>query len=442
MPARLIVIGSDPPVVHPLAAFTTIGRDNTSVVFLDDEFVAGDHARIVLTRASQWEIRGVNECLVVVDGARITDSRVLRSGDTFVIGGTHLRFEADEIESSADRHFANVVAAPDPGPPTVWVVPRGNECVVLRRRAGDVFRGGPPQLEELGGVAMPAGAPHVVDVAADMLVFARRGRLTIVRGLVRGPRDERSVEVPGRTKIHALALIDGVVYVGAGTGLNMLGWVDTRGEPVWQRIEVPAGMHSPFKGIDGFAVCGTCMVAVDDLAEPRFFLFYDVSRPRAPWLVDVQQFGSRLVGARVDGVAANGRMMALLTHRYGHSEIELLGLPRLAPHGWLGDVWRLPDGSAAEPVHDWRAVAMLGDTLYIAAGADGVGVVHVPAEPQDVPLTVRFVPVAAEPVIDVCPVDEAHVLVVVLRKRRGLRLWSEGADTRLIEVPSARVEAT
>ena len=82
--------------------------------------------------------------------------------------------------------------------------------------------------------------------------------------------------------------------------------------------------------------------------------------------------------------------------------------------------------------------------LLVAGGghADGSGVVHVPAEPQDVPLTVRFVPVAAEPVIDVCPVDEAHVLAVVLRKRRGLRLWSEGADTRLIAVPSARVEAT
>ncbi len=64
------------------------------------------------------------------------------------------------------------------------------------------------------------------------------------------------------------------------------------------------------------------------------------------------------------------------------------------------------------------------------------------AQPQDVPLTVRFVPVAADPVIDVRPVDDAHVLAVVRRRRRGLRLWSEGADTRLIAVPPALFEAT
>lgn len=437
MPARLIVIGSDPPVEHPLAACTAIVPDSTGVALLDHDLEAGEHARLVLTGASQWELRGVDTCTVVLAGARLTDPHILRSGDTFLIGDTYLQFVADESESSADRHFASDVAAPAPCPPTVWVVPRGKTCVVLRRRLSDSFRGGPPQLEELGDVAMPAGAPHVVDVAADMLVFARGGRLTIVRGLTRGPRDERSVGVPGRTKIHALALIDGVVYVGADNGKHMLGWVDTRGEPVWQRIDVPAGMRSPFKGIDGFAVCGTCMIAVDDLTEPRYFLFYDVSRPRAPWLVDSRRFGARLLGSRVDGVATNGRMIALLT-RNG-STIELLGLPGLAPHGWLGDERRHRSPTAS--LHDWRAVAMLGDTLYIAAGAAGIGVVRVPTEPQDAALTARFVPVAAHTVIDVYPVDETHVLAVIPRKRRGLRLWSEGADTRLIAVPSALHES-
>lgn len=319
--------------------------------------------------------------------------------------------------------------------PTAWVVPRGTECVLVRRR-DEGFRGGPPRLEEVGTVPMPVGAPHVLDLAEDVLVFAARGCLMIVRGLMAGRREPQRVEVPRRPGIHALVIVDGVVYVGADGERSMLGWVDLRGEPCWRRIELPAGTWLMKKAIDGFAVHGGCMIAVDDVEVPRLFLFLDVAEPRAPRVVKVEPFGHSWLDDRVVSVASNGRVLALLKGEE-HSAIELLTMPVLEHLAYYGP----SRGRGAEvsrwPHRGWHALAMLGDLLLIAGGADGVGVLRVAAEVAEAGAVldvgaVRWIPVHAGRVIDVLAVDEQHAFAVVARRRRLLGLRSSGADAILV----------
>ena len=160
---------------------------------------------------------------------------------------------------------------------------------------------------------MPLHATNVVDPAGDLLVYAHRGAVTIVRGLRAGPRTIQRVELPPWARIYSLHLLDGVVYVGATGSASMLGFVDTRGEPRWQRIEVPRHHIAPQKGIDGFARRGPCLIAVDDVVMPRYFLFLDVSDPRSPALVEVRDLDGYIRDERVVGVAGKGSVMAVLS---------------------------------------------------------------------------------------------------------------------------------
>jgi hypothetical protein len=92
----------------------------------------------------------------------------------------------------------------------------------------------------------------------------------------------------------------------------------------------------------------------------------------------------------------------------------------------------------AERSYDFRAVVLQGDTLLVAAGDDGIGVLRIPPRPADlaarprrehhslamaeaIPIeNVRFIPVPAGRVIDVVPVDEGRVFAVVEVRGGGL----------------------
>lgn len=436
---KLTVLGSDPPVEHELAAFNSLGRASTNSIVLADPTVAEEHAHIVhvstgFTLCTLWkgELR--------VDGELVDYQRQLADGDEITLGRTTLvvHLHDDTPRSLAAIHFRahTSLDSPPHEPPSMWVVPRGDECVLIHRPAGAPFRGGPPRLVELGPVAMPLHATHVVDPAGDLLAYAHLGAVTIVRGLRIGPRTSQRIQLPPWARIYSLHLLDGVVYVGATGSASMLGFIDTRGEPRWQRIEVPRHHIAPQKGVDGFARRGPCLIAVDDVVMPRYFLFLDVSDPRSPRLVEVRDLDGYIRDERVVGVAGNGTVMAVLSGSNASQAawIELLTLPTLTKLGSLSPWWRSRD-PALPPSRStlWYAVAMAGDSLFIAAGEDGVGVLRVPTAPrEDLGPELRFVPVAAGPVIDVAAVDDEHVFAIVPRRRRAWAFWKTGADAVLI----------
>lgn len=440
MTAKLVLVGSDPPVEHALKSFNTLGSFADRSIVVNDPGVAWHHAHIFLAPGGRCVIRNFGGALHV-NGQDITDKRVLRHGDEIRIGDTTFRLVISRPAGEPTPRL------PPPPPPPALVVPRGAASVLVRRRDGDSYRDGVPRLEELGPLPMPAGAVHVLDLAADVLVFAGRGALTILRGLTTGPRVQQVVKVPGKPRIHALRMIDGVVFVGAETKNGMLGWVDLRAEPRWRAIALPPEALRWGKAVDGFAVHATCMIAVDDVVEPRYFLVLDVSQPRAPRFVELRIFDDHLLMSGVASVADDGHVMALLTHGFGRghrfSSIELLELPTLEPRGWLS-VARVGTAGREPRLFDFRAVAMVRDQIFIAAGADGVGVLRVlPGDDARLELdAVRFVPVAAGPVVDVIPVDESHVFAVVERERRGLAAMFRPPelDARLVSLAPPDVD--
>src|SRR5262249_49742635 len=159
---------------------------------------------------------------------------------------------------------------------SAWVVPKKNRSVLVRLAEEHGYRDGAPPLVDIGPLPMPPLAPHVLDVAADTLVYFDR-HLRVVRGPGREPVASRSVRLDWSLEIHALLLHDGVVYAGGGSGSEVLGLVDLRGDLRWRSIEVPRDILTFGKGIDGFALRGRTLVAVDDIALPRYFLLYDLS---------------------------------------------------------------------------------------------------------------------------------------------------------------------
>jgi hypothetical protein len=149
-------------------------------------------------------------------------------------------------------------------------------------------------------VQLAAGATHVLDFAADVLAFAHRGAVTVLRGLMAGPRVQCVVKVPSRPAIYALALVDEVLYVGSEGGKGMLGGID---RPPRRATLASTGSSSGGARqaeVDRwFALHGTSMIAVDDRSEPRDFLILDVARPPAPRFVEAKLAGEEMLIRRI-----------------------------------------------------------------------------------------------------------------------------------------------
>lgn len=323
-----------------------------------------------------------------------------------------------------------------------WILPRGQESVLWRRADETPYRAGVALLVEVGPVPMPACAVHWLDLEADMLVYAHERTLIVFRGLLRGGRATSTVKLPWGSTLHALTVIDDVVYVGANAGRGMLGWVDLRAPLRFCPIEVPAEARALGKGVDGFAAYGGRLVAIDDFVSPRYLLVLDVADPRAPRLVDTRTLPPHGSRERIVSVSARGDTAAMLSTsaNRGMSSVHVafLDLPTLEEWVALHVQGDPSIRRRAARSYDFRAIALHGDRLLIAAGADGIGLLPIPPRPPDLasrprspgrPIAdgpsiaeeeLRFVPVPASPVIDVIPVDEATAFAVVEVSAGGL----------------------
>ncbi len=97
---RLVVIGIEGERApngksYPLLALTSLGRAPTNTVILDDSFVSGEHALIMLRDGQWWlEDRGSSNG-TLLNGYRIEEPVVLSAGDIISIGRITLRLELD-----------------------------------------------------------------------------------------------------------------------------------------------------------------------------------------------------------------------------------------------------------------------------------------------------------------------------------------------------------
>ncbi len=80
-------------VVFPLNPLTSIGRAGTNSVVLDDDYVSGEHALLML-RGQQWWLEDLNSRNgTLLNGVPMTEATVISPGDVIVIGNMQLLVE-------------------------------------------------------------------------------------------------------------------------------------------------------------------------------------------------------------------------------------------------------------------------------------------------------------------------------------------------------------
>jgi hypothetical protein len=312
---------------------------------------------------------------------------------------------------------------------------------------------------DVKALPMPPGAPHALAADAETLAYGHGRTVCILRNLLGAEPVATRVKLPFGQKLLSLALHEDVIYTG-GSGRKILGCIDLRGGARWIPLEPPAGIALWGKSIDGIAIAGQRMVAVDDRVMPRYFLVYDLAASRVPRPIEARPFPWWLSLEHVAGVASDFPWMVVLSqyanHGFAGAQIALVHLESLRAHAAL---WIERPGSSRKsgqrPV-DIGSVALAGHTLLLAAGEDGLGYLDIhawvaqgprtvpvsvhqdgqvrteeEAAPVEIPLdAVHFLPIAAGAVRAVTAIDSRRALVTIDHRQLG-----RGLDTELVNLP-------
>jgi CRP-like cAMP-binding protein len=100
-------IGSMQKTVYPLLGPTTIGRSADNTITLPDPTTSRNHARVVFTEG-KWVVEDLGSANGILIGGQRVTRVVLKSGDTFKIGGVTFRFIEKELSAGSDQLFETV----------------------------------------------------------------------------------------------------------------------------------------------------------------------------------------------------------------------------------------------------------------------------------------------------------------------------------------------
>ena len=100
-------IGSMQKTVYPLLGPTTIGRSADNTITLPDPTTSRNHARVVFAEG-KWVVEDLGSANGILIGGQRVKKVILKSGDTFRIGGINFRFIEKELSSGSDQLFETV----------------------------------------------------------------------------------------------------------------------------------------------------------------------------------------------------------------------------------------------------------------------------------------------------------------------------------------------
>jgi hypothetical protein len=156
----------------------------------------------------------------------------------------------------------------------------------------------------------------------------------------------------------------------------------------WFQPEIPKHILRPGKLIDALLVDGDRLIAVDDKIQPKWFLEYNVKSPERPHLMRAPELPQE-PGELIHGAVLGNRFVALRST--AHADGRLSRYVRLydretlvecaytsADHPLAAKSYR----EVSDPLgrrtlasnFEWQDFAFVGDTLLIAGGRDGLGV--------------------------------------------------------------------
>jgi len=93
--------------IYPLLGPTTIGRSADNTITLPDPTTSRNHARVVFADG-KWVVEDLGSANGILIGGQRVKRVVLKSGDTFKIGGITFRFIEKELSGSGDQLFETV----------------------------------------------------------------------------------------------------------------------------------------------------------------------------------------------------------------------------------------------------------------------------------------------------------------------------------------------
>ena len=93
--------------IYPLLGPTTIGRSADNTITLPDPTTSRNHARVVF-KDGTWVVEDLGSANGIIFAGQRVERVVLKSGDTFKIGGVTFRFIAKELSELSDQLFETV----------------------------------------------------------------------------------------------------------------------------------------------------------------------------------------------------------------------------------------------------------------------------------------------------------------------------------------------
>ena len=210
--------------------------------------------------------------------------------------------------------------------------------------------------------------------------------------------------VPSGFRIHALALMDDVLFVGGQGENEMAGCLDLADDvPSWKNVPVPDSIKRDGKSIDGFLVSGERLISIDDTFHPKWLLLYDIRDPVAPVLTKMERLPDHGPYEWIVKSVINGRWIAVLSGTSGELaycqhiavlDTQIFSEVAVLDHCSFQSRWAGYPALSEDTVLKWNSIALCGSWLLIAAGNRGVGTIEIDKALQSIDKqgTVTLVP--------------------------------------------------
>jgi hypothetical protein len=234
---------------------------------------------------------------------------------------------------------------------------------------------------------------RIQDKHRATVISEKHDRIDLFEWVVGSLSQSASLQLPEDMYATDVALVGDVLFVSGGyrwptTSEEILLTRSLQGDE-WTAVDLPKQCRRPGKLIDALLIDGKRMIAVDNAVKPKWFLEYNVEKPERPALLGTPELkhepsehalsailGSRFVAVRSVAVTNDGfsRFVRLYDR---HSLLECAYAT--ASHGGAPGSYRevsdpAPGRDQLESHHQWHDIAFLKDTLLIAGGRDGLGI--------------------------------------------------------------------